>query len=74
MKVKPIESLEEGMDHVANFVGKPEEFELAIPESLLDPLGINMSLITDRVLGRGWQPDGFTQGNGFRLYRYKELS
>lgn len=71
--VEPITSVNEGMRLVDSFVGAPEDFLLAVPETLLDIVGINMALITDRVLARGWQPDGFTQHDGSRLYRYKEL-
>jgi hypothetical protein len=71
--VKPIASVKEGMQLVDSFMGTPQEFQLAVPEALLDPVGANMALITDRVLARGWQPDGFTQHAGYRLYRFKEL-
>jgi len=61
------------MERVNSFAGLPEQFVLAVPEALLDPVGMNMALITDRVLARGWQPDGFEQHDGYRLYRYKVL-
>lgn len=62
------------MAHVTAFEGPPKDFVLVIHQSLLDPVGINMALITDRVLARGWMPDGFEQHEGHRLYRYKELA
>jgi hypothetical protein len=71
--MKTIVSVKEGMDLVDLFTGSPREFELAVPDVLLDPVGISMALITDRVLRRGWQPNGFIQHEGFRLYSYKEL-
>ena len=71
--MKPIGSIDEGVRLVDSFQGKPQDFQLAVPDSLLDPVGINMAIITDRVLARGWQPDGFTQAQGFRVFRYKEL-
>lgn len=71
--MKPIASAKEGMELVDCFVGTPETFVLAVPETLLDPIGVNMALITDSVLARGWQPDGFEQHEGYRLYRYKVL-
>jgi hypothetical protein len=73
LPVKPVTSIIEALGLVDSFNGKPEDFQLAVPETLLDAIGINMSIITDRILRRGWQPDGFTQGSGFRLYRYKNL-
>jgi hypothetical protein len=30
-----------------------------------------MAIITDRVLQRGWEPNGFVQKNGYRIYLYK---
>jgi hypothetical protein len=59
---------------VDSFSGNPEDFELAVPDALHDAIGINIAIITDRILGRGWQPDGFTQKSGYKPYRYKKLS
>ena len=71
--MKPIASVEEGVRLVDSFKGEAQDFELAVPESLLDPVGINMSLITDRALARGWEPDGFVQSDGYRVFRYRKL-
>lgn len=71
---KPITSVKEALGLIDSFVGKPEDFQLAVSEPLLDPVGINMAIIGDRILARGWQPDGYVQGPGYRLYRYRELS
>lgn len=32
-----------------------------------------MAMITDDILDRGWEPDGYVQENGFRIYKYKEM-
>ena len=40
---------------------------------MLDPVGVNMAIITDKILARGWEPNGFTQHAGYRLYRYKSM-
>ena len=69
----PIESVDEGVRLVDSFAGPPQEFQLAVPDSLLDPVGVNMAIITDRVLKRGWEPNGFTQARGYKIYRYKAL-
>ena len=69
----PIGSVDEGVRLVDSFTGPPEEFQLAVPDSLLDPVGVNMAMITDHVLKRGWEPNGFTQARGYRIYRYKAL-
>lgn len=74
MKVpNPIASVEEGMHLVDAFGGRPEDFQLVVPAALLDPIGINMAKITDRVLARGWEPDGFVQQAESRVFRYKVL-
>jgi hypothetical protein len=44
---------------VDSFDGRPDAFHLAAPRPLLDPVGINMAIITDRVTARAWQRDGF---------------
>jgi hypothetical protein len=71
LTTKLIGSVQEGLERIDGFVGNPDAFELAVPETLLDPVGINMAILTDRVLGRGWVPDGFVQRSGYRIYRYK---
>ena len=67
---KPIASIDEGIRLVDSFVGEPEDFQLAVPDSLRDPAGVAMAIITDRVLARGWWPNGFRQEAGYRVYRY----
>jgi len=69
--MKPIASVQEGLERLDTFVGNADDFELAVPETLLDPVGINMAILTDRVLARGWLPNGFVQRSGYRIYRYK---
>jgi len=66
-----VKSVEEALRLVDAFQGKPEDLELAVPDSLMDPIGMNMAIIGDRILSRGWWPDGFVQKTGFRIYRYK---
>jgi len=41
---------------------------------LLDSADINMVVITDSILKKGWEPDGFVQRDGYRIYRYKTAS
>ena len=71
--MKPIASVEEGVRLIESFKGLPQEFQLAVPDTMLDDVGINMAVITDHVLKRGREPDGFTQASGYRVYRYKAL-
>lgn len=67
------DSLQEALRLIATFEGSAADFQLTLSEQLLDPVGIHMAVITDHLLARGWEPDGFTQGDGFRAYRYREF-
>jgi hypothetical protein len=70
-KMSPFTNVDEATKYVDEFKGKPEELKLAISDELQDPIGRNMALITDRILAKGWEPDGFKQENGYRIYHYK---
>ena len=54
-------------------------FELWIPQHLTlrgQPAraDVAMSIILDKILGMGFAPDGFSEGDGGRVYRYKEMA
>ena len=68
-----IESIEDALTAVDAFEGEAVDFVLPISESLLDPVGINIAIITDKILKRGWEPNGFDQHDGYRNFRYKNL-
>jgi hypothetical protein len=72
--MKPISDVREAVRLVDGFTGDPTSFELPIDDALQDPIGINMALVLDHALRRGWWPDGYTQEHGFRIYRYKAAS
>ena len=57
--MRTVTSIQEAIHLVDTFEGEPTEFQLVIPDALNDPVGLNMAIITDRVLARDWQPDGF---------------
>ena len=69
--MRPFSNVNEAVKFVDEFEGKPEDLLLAISDNLQDPIGMNMALITDRILAKGWEPNGFEQNNGFRVYLYK---
>jgi len=69
--MRPISELREAMALVDNFSGPPEGFVLCLAESLHDAIGANIALITDRILAKGWEPNGVERFDGFRVYRYK---
>jgi hypothetical protein len=71
--MKPIATVEEAQRLIRSYQGKPEDFRLPIAEALLDPVGINMAIITDGILAREWEPDGYVQEKGFRIYKYKKF-
>ena len=70
--MKPFSTTDDALKAVDNHAGDPADFELPISDALLDPVGINMAVITDRILASGWEPVGFEQKAGYRIYRYRE--
>ena len=73
IKMTPFNDVDKATEYVDEFKGRPEKLELPISDELQDPLGINIALITDRILAKGWVPDGFKQEKGYRIYLYKEM-
>jgi hypothetical protein len=69
--MKPAVSVAEAQKLIASHVGPPETFRLPISDELQDPAGVNMAIISDHILERGWEPDGYSQEPGFRIYNYK---
>ncbi len=69
----PFNNVNEAVDFINAFEGNPEEFKLPIPDNLNDPMGMNMALITDSILAKEWEPNGYEQKDGFRLYLYKVM-
>lgn len=69
---KPIASLNEGIRLVRSFEGKPEDFVLVVPESLIDSVGMNVAILTNEALLRGWWPGDVTKKDGYRVFRYKK--
>ena len=54
------------------------QFELSISNSFTfagkpDIVGAGMAVVLDKILGMGYEPDGFEQKAGFRSYRYKKM-
>lgn len=74
MKTDPIDSIEQARALIESFSREAEDFTLAISDELQDAIGLNMAIITDYILKKGWEPDGFSQHDGYRVYRYKPLA
>ena len=71
--MKPIETVEDAQAKVEEIdISKPT-FELHISDKLQDPVGINMAIILDKILGKNFEPDGFEQEDGYRIYKYKKM-
>ena len=68
--MEPINSIEEAQIYLGSFDGEPEQFKLPISDELQDPMGMNMAIITDSILKKGFMPSGFEQMDGYRIYRY----
>jgi hypothetical protein len=63
----------------ANAVGSTPKFDLWVPHFLTfrgkpAHLDVAMALIVDEALGKGYEPDGFTENKGGRIYRFRLLS
>jgi len=71
--MKPATTVEEARRLIDSFRGRPEDFERPISTELLDPVGLNMALVTDAILAREWEPNGYIEGDGCRIYRYKAM-
>jgi len=63
-------TLASALAEIDAFDGAPQDLALSIDESLLDPAGFSMALVTDRILARGWMPDGVEPHDGYRVFRY----
>jgi hypothetical protein len=71
--MRPVIDVDEALALIDAHCGAPEDFRLPVSESLLDPIGVSMALVTDRILSLGWEPDGYEQQDGYRIYRYKRM-
>ena len=70
--MNPVSNIDDARSAIHAYEGSAEDFELPIADEMQDPAGIIMAIITDAVLARGWEPNGFIQKDGYRIYRYKE--
>jgi hypothetical protein len=72
--MNPVKNIEDAIQIIDSFEGNPDDFILAISDELQDPLGMNVAIITDSILAKGWEPDGFEQQEGYRIYKYKSFA
>ena len=69
--MNPYTDIDAAIRAIKAFDGSPEDFCLPISVEIQDSLGMSMAIITDVILGKGWDVDGFDQKDGYRVYRYK---
>ena len=67
---------EKAAEFVKTMAVEGSSFELAIANDMtvagqVDPIGVGMALIGDACLARGFEPAGFEQRDGHRIYKYK---
>jgi hypothetical protein len=59
--MKPFTDVHAAMNFVDTFRGSSRELRLPISDSMNDVVGVHMVMITDRILAREWEPDGYDQ-------------
>jgi len=69
--MEPITDLDTALARIDSFDPQLGTCELPLADLILDPVGINIAILTDRALGKGWEPDGFVQHAGYRVLRYR---
>ena len=75
-RMKAFQSFEQALDfaHALVLDGAPVTLPIANDATLRgqsDPIGAGMAMVLDVFLAKGYEPDGFEQREGFRVYRYK---
>jgi hypothetical protein len=72
--MQPINDIKEAVRIVEEYEGAAGDFKLPISDSINDAIGINMAIVGDAILAKGWEPNGFIQKDGFRIYLYDASS
>jgi len=72
-------SVEAVVSQLATHTATGQSFEFFIPEHLtlgghVIPEPMAKAMIVARVMGMGYEPDGFTQAEGGRVFRFKPRS
>lgn len=71
--MNPITNVQEALAMIDEYSGKASNFRLPVSNSLLDELGLNMAIITDKIIEKGWMPNGFEIEEEYRIYLYKDF-
>ena len=74
-----MESVEQASLLIGQYHGKAADFILPVPQNRDLTLrgetvsrDIAMAIITDRILAKGWLPNGFEEKGQIRYYKYSE--
>ena len=70
-EMKAFMKLEDARNYVTESFDKKEEV-LMISDELNDSMGMNMAVIVDGILEKGYMPNGFEQKKGYRVYKYQK--
>ena len=70
---EPFHNVEAVIEYIRSFTGKPEDLNLKISDKMNDSIGVNMAIITDAILAKGFEPNGFIQKKGYKIYLYRTL-
>ncbi len=70
---------DEALEFVRPLVVEDDSFAIAIADDMTitgqpDPIGAGIAAILDVILRKGFEPDGYDQNDGYRLYKYKRMS
>jgi hypothetical protein len=63
--------LEDAQNYVTESFDEKEE-TLMISDELNDAMGMNMAIIVDGILKKGYVPNGFEQKENYRVYKYQK--
>jgi hypothetical protein len=71
-------SAEEVLAYLETIQPTGGQFQLAISDSFTfagqpDTIGAGMAVMLDKILGLGYEPEGFDQKDGYKLYKYKQM-
>ena len=71
--MKPFKDIDAARREIEQYSGSPEDFSLPVSDEIHDSMGITMAVITEAILAKGWDLDGFEQHDGYRVYKYKTV-
>lgn len=70
-EMNTFDNIKDAQNYVTQSFNKKEE-TLLISDKLNDGVGLNMAIITNGILKKGYMPDGFEQKDGYRIYKFKK--